>query len=91
MAFSMEKNLLTSFVELLVYKTKTFIITTCYLVGSACYYLASKTSWIYSGGMKAGGSYEQRKLTIYCIPTFSNNNYVALSSTKSSLKNDAIS
>ena len=39
--------------------------------------------------MKAGGSYEQRKFTIYCIPTFSNNNYATFSSTKGSIKNDA--
>ena len=40
--------------------------------------------------MKAGGSYEQRKFTIYCIPTFSSNNYVTFSFTKGSIKNDAI-
>ena len=54
-------NILTSFVETLVRYLKIFIIITRYLVGSACYYLASKDILdLNSGGMKAGGSYEQR-------------------------------
>ena len=40
--------------------------------------------------MKAGGSYEQRQFTIYCIPTFSSNNYVTFGFTEGSIKNDAI-
>ena len=40
--------------------------------------------------MKAGGSYEQRKFTIYCLRTFSSNNYVTFGFTEGSIKNDAI-
>ena len=80
---------MTSFVETIVIIIKAIIITIRYPVSGACYYLQVIFRGVFFLNVKAGGSYEQRKFTIYCLPTFSSNNYVAFSFTKSSIKNDA--